>query len=60
MSLLCSTYKINAEVLRNRLEKEVVRKGMLPKSQAGFRKKKSTMDIYVLNHIIQREREGER
>jgi len=57
---LCSTYKIYAEILRNRLEKEVIRKGLLPESQVGFRKKRSTMDIYVLNHIIQRKRERER
>lgn len=33
------------------------RKGLIPESQAGFRKEKSTLDnIYVLNHITQRER----
>jgi len=31
---------------------------MLPESQAGFRKERFTMDnIYVLNYIIQREKE---
>lgn len=38
ISLLCSAYKIYAEVLRNRLEKEIEQKGGLPESQEGFRK----------------------
>lgn len=54
--LLCSAYKIYAEILRNRLEEKVDEKGMTPISQAGFRKGKSTLDnIFVLNHIIQRK-----
>jgi len=56
ISLLYSAYKIYAEVLRNRLEKEIVSKGMLPESQARFRKGRFAMDIH-LDHIIQREKE---
>lgn len=34
---------------------------MIPISQAGFRKGKSTLDnIFVLNHIIQREGENKK
>lgn len=45
ISLLCSAYKIYAEILRKRLEKKIKDKGMIPISQVGFRKKKSTLDI---------------
>lgn len=62
ISLLCSVYKIYAEILRNRLEEELGKKNLVPESQdsrkAGFRKEKSTMDnIFILNHIAQRKRE---
>lgn len=58
ISLLCSAYKVYAEILRKKLEKEVEEKGLLPESQAGFRKGRSTMDnIFIFNHIVQRERE---
>ena len=57
ISLLCSAYKVYAEILRNRLEEVIEAKGMLPESQAGFRKGRSTMDnIFILNHIVQREK----
>lgn len=60
ISLLCSAYKIYAEVLCNRLCKEAEEKKMLPESQAGFRKGRSTVDnIYILNHVIQREKTKE-
>lgn len=56
-----SAYKIYAEILRNRLEREVEEKKLLPESQAGFRKGHSTMDnIYVLNHIVQRKKGKEK
>lgn len=32
VSLLCSAYKIYTEVIRNRMENEVEKKGMLPES----------------------------
>ncbi|XP_071582471.1 uncharacterized protein [Temnothorax nylanderi] len=58
ISLLCTAYKVYAEILRNRLEEIMEMKGMIPDSQAGFRKGRSTMDnIFILNHIVQREKE---
>ncbi|XP_036142138.1 uncharacterized protein LOC105840937 [Monomorium pharaonis] len=49
-------YKIYTEVIRDRLERETEEKGLLPESQSGFRKGKSTVDnIFVLNHVVQRE-----
>jgi len=60
ISLLCTAYKVYAEVLRNRLEKEVEEKGMIPDGQAGFRKGRATVDnIFVLNHIMQRDKRKE-
>lgn len=57
ISLLCSAYKIYAEILRNRLELEAERLGLLPESQAGFRRGRSTMDnVFILNHLVQREK----
>jgi len=57
ISLLCSTYKVYAEILRNRMETEAKRKDLIPESQTGFRKGRSTLDnIYVLNHVMQREK----
>ena len=62
VSLLCTGYKIFTEILRERLEEEIVRKGLLPESQGGFRRDRGTVDnIFILNHIIQREKcKGER
>jgi len=60
ISLLCTAYKVYAEVLKNRLEREVEEKGMIPDGQAGFRKGRATMDnIFVLNHVMQREKRKE-
>jgi len=60
ISLLCSAYKIYAELIRKKLEHQVESLGCLPESQAGFRKGKSTMDnIFILSHLAQREREAE-
>lgn len=48
ISLMCTAYKMYAEVVRKRLEKEAEKK-LLPKGQAGFRKGRSTMDnIFIL------------
>lgn len=62
ITLLCTAYKIYAEILRKRLEKKTELKGMLPEGQAGFRKGRSTIDnIFILNHLIQRKkRKGEK
>jgi len=35
ISLLCGVQNIWVEVVRNRLEKEIEEKGMIPESQAG-------------------------
>lgn len=56
ISLLCIAYKIYAEILRGRLERETEEKRLLPETQCGFRKGLSTMNnIFVLNHVVQRE-----
>lgn len=55
ISLLATAYKVYTEVLRERLVKEMEEKNILPEGQAGFRKKRSTIDnIYILNHIVQK------
>lgn len=57
ISLLCTAYKVYAEILRKRLEKEVERKSILPKSQEGFRKGRGTIDnIFILDHLVQKEK----
>jgi len=57
ISLLCTTYKIYAEILRGRLEKEVEERKLVPDSQAGFRSGRSTIDnIWMLNHLLQRKK----
>lgn len=57
ISLLNTAYKIYGEIIRNRKERIVEEKKVLPESQAGFRKERSTIDnIFVLNHLVQRER----
>ncbi|XP_039309072.1 uncharacterized protein LOC120358560 [Solenopsis invicta] len=56
ISLLCTAYKVYAEIIRNRLEKEVERRSLLSENQAGFRKRRSTIDnIFVLSHMAQRK-----
>jgi len=55
ISLLCSAYKVYAEVLRSRLVAETEREGMIPESQTGFRIGRSTLDnVFVL--VMQREK----
>jgi len=56
ISLLCSAYKVYAENLRNKLEMEIERMDLIPKSQTGFRKGRSTLNIFILNHVMQREK----
>lgn len=61
ISLLCSGYKIYAQILNKRLQREVESKGMLPESQSGFRRGRSTIDnIFILDHLIQREKSREK
>jgi len=43
----------------NRLKKEAEEKGMIPESQAGFRKRRSALDN-VFVHVMQREKRQER
>ena len=48
-----SAYKVYA---MERLRKEIEDKEILPESQAGFRKGRSTMDnIYILQHVVEKE-----
>lgn len=60
ISLLCSAYKIYAEVLRNRLEKKTEDRNLLPESQCGFRKRRSNLEsVFILSHLVQRETKKE-
>ena len=55
ISLLPSAYKVYTYILSVRLVKEVEELGLLPDGQAGFRKKRSTIDnIYILNYLIKK------
>lgn len=48
-----TAYKVYAAVFAERLREEVESKGILPPSQAGFKKGMGTIDhIYVLNYLI--------
>ena len=56
ITLLNSAYKVYAMVLTERLRKEIEDKEILPESQAGFKKGRSTMDnIYILQHVVEKE-----
>jgi len=53
-----STVQYNC-ILKNRLEKE--EKGMIPETQAGFRRGKSTIDnMFVIMHIIEGRKQERR
>ncbi|XP_025160330.1 trichohyalin-like [Harpegnathos saltator] len=53
--------EIPTEVLRRRLEEEVEAKELLPESQGGFRRGRGILDnIFVLNHIVQREKNNKK
>lgn len=55
--MLCIAYKIYTEILRSKMEAQVDEEEMLPESQTGFRKRKSTIDnVFVLNHLAQRHK----
>ncbi|XP_070529983.1 uncharacterized protein [Cardiocondyla obscurior] len=56
-----TAYKVYASVLVKRLRKDIEEKGILPRSQAGFRRDMGTVDqIYVLNYLINKKIEKER
>ena len=55
ISLLDTSYKVYASILTKRISDEVEDKGLLPESQAGFRKSRSTIDnIYALNYLVEK------
>lgn len=62
VSLLCTVYKVCAEILKKKLEKDIDRLEMLPESQGGFRRGRNTLEnIFIVNHLVQRKkREGEK
>ncbi|XP_077280504.1 uncharacterized protein LOC143907534 [Temnothorax americanus] len=61
VTLAQTAYKVYAAVLAERLRKEVEEKGLLPPSQTGFRRGVGTTDnIYVLNHLINRQVNGKK
>ena len=50
-----SAYKVYAMVFTERLREEIEDKEILPESQAGFKKGRSTMDnIYILQHVVEK------
>ncbi|XP_043276027.1 uncharacterized protein [Venturia canescens] len=56
VALTQTAYKVYVGILAERLWMEVEGKGMMPRSQAGFREGMGTMDnVYVLNYLINRE-----
>lgn len=49
-------YKIYTTILAKRLREEVEEKGIIPKNQTGFKKRKRVIDnIYALNYLVQRQ-----
>lgn len=61
ITLLNSGYKIYTAVLNERLKRDAEEKGIIPDVQAGFREKRGTMDnIYILQHVVERELEKKR
>jgi hypothetical protein len=52
ITLLNTGYKLYASVLSERMKREIEEKGVLPDSQAGFRKGRGTVDnVYILDHL---------
>lgn len=63
ITLLCTAYKIYANILTERLRIKIEEKGALQETQSGFRRGRETMDnVYILQHVIRRElrKKGER
>lgn len=55
ISVMCSGYKIAMIGVKNRLEKEVEAKGLLPETQGGFRRGRGTRDqIFILARLVER------
>jgi len=55
ITLTPALFKVYA-ILRERLEEEVERKGLIPQNQTGFRKGMGIVDnIYVLNYLVNRQ-----
>ncbi|KAH0818793.1 hypothetical protein GEV33_003998 [Tenebrio molitor] len=56
ITLLNTGYKLYASVLSERMKREIEEKGVLPDSQAGFRKGRGTVDnVYILDHLAKNE-----
>ncbi|CAD6229117.1 GSCOCG00012085001-RA-CDS, partial [Cotesia congregata] len=56
VTLTQTAYKVYVGILENRMRIDVEKMGLLPESQAGFRRGRGTIDnIYVLNYLINRE-----
>ncbi|XP_033225093.1 uncharacterized protein LOC117178016 [Belonocnema kinseyi] len=55
ITLMSVGYKMYAEVLRRRLERQVEEKRSTPQNQTGFRKGMGNIDnVYVLNYLVNR------
>jgi hypothetical protein len=56
ITLLNTGYKLYASVSSERMKREIDEKGVLPDSQARFRKGRGTMDnVYILDHLTRNE-----
>ncbi|KAJ3632437.1 hypothetical protein MTP99_009448 [Tenebrio molitor] len=56
ITLQITGYKLYASALSERMKREIEEKGVLPDSQAGFRKGRGTMDNeYILGHLTKNE-----
>ena len=54
-------YKLCAEIVRNRLEKELVEKEVLDRTQMGYRRGKGTAEaIYIVKELIRKGIEKEK
>jgi len=54
--MLCTTYKIYAAILAERLREEIERKRSLPETQAGLKKRRGTMNnVMILCQVINKE-----
>lgn len=56
ITLMDTSYKIMAMIVEEKLRKETEKLGILPETQAGFRKKRSSIDnIYILKTVAEKE-----
>jgi len=58
--LLCAAYKIYAAILGKRLREEIEEKRSLPETQISFRKGRRTMDVMILQQVINKHISKER